>query len=57
MYLVGRNFYGKLLPQVREVAGSEADLIIERHVGAQDSHGWLKESDAANPILGFGNAE
>jgi len=57
MYLVGRNFYGKFLPQVREVAGSEADAIIERHVGGQDSHGWLKDPNAVNPILGFGKAE
>jgi len=57
MYLVGRNFYGKLLPQVREIAGGEADAIIERHIGGQGQHEWLKDSGAGNPILGFGKGE
>lgn len=56
MYLVGRNFYGKLLPQVREIAGPEADAIIERHLGGR-GHEWLKDPGARNPILGFGNGQ
>jgi hydroxylamine dehydrogenase len=57
MYQVGRNFYGKLLPQVREIAGDEADGIIERYVGDQGRHAWLKDPGAGNPILGFGDGE
>jgi hydroxylamine dehydrogenase len=55
MYLVGRNFYGRFLPQVRDVAGVAAADIIQRHVGSQAAHQWLKEPDASNPILGFGS--
>jgi hypothetical protein len=57
MYLVGRNFYGKFLPQVREVAGAEADAIIERHVTGGQLHQWLRDPTRGNPILGFGGAE
>jgi hydroxylamine dehydrogenase len=54
MYVVGRNFYGKFLPQVREVAGADASDLIERHVGSQAPHQWLRHSDEPNPILGVG---
>lgn len=54
MYLVGRNFYARFLPQVREVAGEDAEAIIERHVTSQAPHQWLGNPDAGNPILGFG---
>jgi hypothetical protein len=57
MYVVGRNFYGKFLPEVRGVAGAQADALIEKHVASQDRHGWLKDTDASNPILGFGKTE
>jgi len=56
MYLVGRNFYGRFLPEVRAAAGAEAGGIIERHVGSQELHGWLRDADLGNPILGFGGA-
>ncbi len=54
MYLVGRNFYGRFLPQVREVAGADAEAILERHVKSQAPHQWLGRPEAGNPILGFG---
>ncbi len=57
MYLVGRNFYGKFLPEVRGVAGAQADALIEKHVASQDLHGWLQDTDASNPILGIGKTE
>jgi len=57
MYLVGRNFYSKFLPQVRTVAGADADAIIGRYVTDNDLHRWLQEPDQTNPILGFGGAE
>jgi hypothetical protein len=54
MYLVGRNFYGRFLPQVRELAGADAQAIIDRHVTDQPDHQWLKQPQQTNPILGFG---
>jgi len=57
MYLVGRNFYSKFLPQVREVGGDQADDILEAHLDSPEHHGWLKDAGAVNPILGFGRAE
>jgi hypothetical protein len=57
MYLVGRNFYSRFLPQVREVAGSDAQALIDRHVANQDQHQWLRQPQQTNPILGFGKQE
>ena len=55
MYLVSRNFYSKFLPQVRAVAGSEAEALIQEHVkSVEQHHGWLNRPDAANPILRHG---
>lgn len=53
MYLVGRNFYSRFLPQIRETAGEHAQDIIERHVSSQDHHQWLGDPNRPNPILGF----
>jgi hypothetical protein len=57
MYVVGRNFYGKFLPQVRDVAGADAQGIIDAHVTGAEAHAWLGSPEQANPILGFGAAE
>ena len=57
MYLVGRNFYSRFLPQVREVAGPDAQTLIDRHVSYQDQHQWLRQPQQTNPILGFGKQE
>jgi hydroxylamine dehydrogenase len=57
MYLVGRNFYGRFLPQVREAAGAEAQAIIDRHLTDEAGHGWLAHPDQVNPILGLGQRE
>jgi hypothetical protein len=56
MYLVGRNFYGKFLPQVRGAAGDDAQAIIDRHVTDAELHQWLKDSGQTSPILGAGAA-
>jgi hypothetical protein len=54
MYLVGRNFYSKFLPQVREAAGEQGGrALIEQYVKSQESHRWLEHTDKANPILGY----
>jgi hypothetical protein len=57
MYLVGRNFYSRFLPQVREVAGESAGALIERHLNGGEHHQWLKDPSAVNPILGLGVEE
>ena len=55
MYVVGRNFYSRFLPQVHEVAGSDAAAILERHLGSVEQHQWLKAPEKGSPILGVGN--
>jgi hypothetical protein len=57
MYLVGRNFYSKFLPQVREAAGEDAAAIIGQHVDEGALHQWRQDPSQANPILGFGESE
>jgi hypothetical protein len=55
LYEVGRNFYTKFLPQVREIAGEElGNKLIEKHVTELEYHQWLKQPGKANPILGYG---
>jgi hypothetical protein len=55
LYLVSRNFYSKFLPQVRQVAGEQADALIKQHVQDNEAHhGWLNRPDKASPILGYG---
>ena len=55
MYVVGRNFYSKFLPQVREVAGKElGDALIKEHVTGLAAHQWLQNPQKGNPILGYG---
>mgnify|MGYP001814410433 CR=1 FL=1 len=55
MYLVSRNFYSKFLPQVRDVAGDEADALISRYVtDVKEHHGWLDKPQKGSPILGYG---
>ncbi len=56
IYEVGRNFYTKFLPQVREVAGKElGEELIGQHVSGLDEHQWLQQPNKANPILGYGS--
>lgn len=56
IYQVGRNFYTKFLPQVREVAGEGlGDALIKKHVTDLEHHQWLKQPAKANPILGYGS--
>ena len=57
LYVVGRNFYARFLPQVREVAGEAAAAMIERHLGDAAGHQWLKAPNRGSPILGVGHRE
>ena len=57
MYVVGRNFYSRFLPQVREVAGKEnAEALIEKYIDSNERHAWLKEPGKGSPILGVGQS-
>jgi hypothetical protein len=53
MYLVGRNFYSRFLPQAREVAGARAAEIIDPLLAETGQHAWLADPTQANPILGW----
>ncbi|MES9957165.1 MAG: multiheme c-type cytochrome [Sedimenticola sp.] len=53
IYQVGRNFYSRFLPQVRQVAGDQAQALIESHLAEGTGHEWLNSPDRANPILGY----
>jgi hypothetical protein len=58
MYLVGRNFYSRFLPQVRELAGREkGDAIIQRHLKDVAGHAWLAQPQRSSPILGYRPAQ
>ena len=54
MYLVSRNFYGRFLPQVREVAGEAGRAIVERHLNDKEAHRWLSQPDRAHALLRAG---
>ena len=58
MYLVGRNFYARFLPEVQAVAGEErGKALIDEHVRDLSHHEWLKQPQYINPILGYGQGE
>ena len=54
MYLVGRNFYSRFLPQARVLAGDQAAELVDAHLSG-DGHQWLADPRQRNPILGFGD--
>ena len=55
LYEVGRNFYTRFLPQLRQVAGEElATQLIKQHVDSVEGHQWLRHPQKGNPILGYG---
>lgn len=53
MYVVGRNFYSRFLPQVKDVAGDQAEALIERHLDEAVGHDWRSEPNQASSILGY----
>ena len=53
MYLVGRNFYSRFLPQARAVAGNAAGELIDPVLAVSSHHEWLANPDAVNSILGW----
>ncbi len=57
MYLVGRNFYARFLPEARAVAGARAAELVEAHLIDHEQHQWLNRPDQSSTILGFGVGE
>jgi cytochrome c553 len=57
MYLVGRNFYARFLPEARAVAGEHADALVDAVIRGNEQHDWLNQPDQMSAILGFGRAE
>ncbi|MBK5964896.1 hypothetical protein CCR95_12585 [Thiocystis minor] len=57
MYLVGRNFYARFLPEARAVAGARAAELVEAHLTDREQHQWLNRPDQSSTILGFGVGE
>ncbi|AFL73306.1 multiheme c-type cytochrome [Thiocystis violascens] len=57
MYLVGRNFYARFLPEARAVAGARAAELVEAHLTDHEQHQWLNRPDQSSTILGFGAGE
>ncbi len=53
MYLVGRNFYSRFLPEARLVAGDQAAEIIDPLIDNSELHAWLQRPEQVNAILGY----
>ncbi len=53
MYVVGRNFYSRFLPEARAVAGERTAELVEAHLEGAAGHAWLARPQQANPILGW----
>ncbi|MCF7990570.1 MAG: hypothetical protein K9M02_09015 [Thiohalocapsa sp.] len=53
MYLVGRNFYARFLPEARAVAGERAAQLVDARIGDSEHHAWLSRPAEHNPILGY----
>jgi cytochrome c553 len=52
MYVVGRNFYGRFLPEARALAGERRAELVDAHLGGE-GHAWLADADQSSTILGF----
>ena len=53
MYLVGRNFYSRFLPEARRVAGAQSAPIVDALLNESEHHAWLARPEDSNPILGY----
>ncbi len=57
MYLVGRNFYARFLPEARAAAGEHAGEVVDAVLQDNAQHQWLEQPDQTSDILGFGRSE
>jgi len=53
MYLVGRNFYSRFLPEARRVAGAQSAQIVDALLNDSEHHSWLARPEDSSPILGY----
>jgi hydroxylamine dehydrogenase len=53
MYLVGRNFYSRFLPEARAAAGERAAELVDVHIEGAAGHAWLARTGEASSILGW----
>ena len=53
MYLVGRNFYSRFLPEARAIAGERAAELVDARLADGGQHAWLSQPQQHNPILGY----
>lgn len=53
MYVVGRQFYTRFLPEARAVAGSKSAELVDAVLAEGTAHQWLQDPNQASPILGF----
>ncbi len=56
MYLVGRNFYARFLPEARAVAAERRHELVDGLLEDQAPHRWLNQPDQVSPILGLSPA-
>jgi len=57
MYLVGRNFYSRFLPEARALAGSRAGELVDSRLADGKHHAWLRNPRQPSPILGYAPPE
>ncbi|MBF0265411.1 MAG: hypothetical protein HQL46_09065 [Gammaproteobacteria bacterium] len=60
IFSLGTNFYGKFLPQLKQLAGKEkAEQLITEHVKENDNHLWFNNLNKESKLLGVekGNDE
>ncbi|QGU33916.1 hypothetical protein E6P07_00340 [Thermochromatium tepidum ATCC 43061] len=53
MYVVGRNFYARFLPEARAIAGEHAAELVEAVISKVGAHQWLNDPQQTSAILGF----
>ncbi|MCP3663931.1 MAG: hypothetical protein GY696_15815 [Gammaproteobacteria bacterium] len=53
MHQVATNFYGKFLPQVRELGNGRGDELIRQYVNESEYHEWLNNTQATSQVLGI----
>lgn len=57
MYVVGRSFYARFLPEARAVAGAKSPVLVDAVLAEDAAHQWLRDPGQSSPILGFGHEE
>ncbi|WP_342450132.1 multiheme c-type cytochrome [Thiorhodococcus minor] len=53
MYLVGRNFYARFVPEARAIAQQRSADLVDAVLADGGAHAWLGDSEQSSAILGF----